>query len=107
MARAHLAASTILLTGVLIPGFVGGEELPAESPALLARPELRALRVETAPTIDGDVMGDPAWEGVPAANGFRQTAPDEGQFSSQTTDVYVAYTADTLYFGVVCHDTDP
>jgi hypothetical protein len=107
MATIRVLAATLVLIGVLAPGFGGAEELPPESLALLARPALRALRVETAPTLDGDVLGDPAWEGVPAANGFRQTTPDEGQFSSQTTDVYVAYTADTLYFGVVCHDTNP
>jgi hypothetical protein len=106
MAKICIITATIVLIGVLGPGAVGAE-VPAENPAQLARPALQAMRIETAPTIDGDVLEDPAWEGVPAANGFRQTAPDEGRFSSQNTDVYVAYTADTLYFGIVCHDTDP
>ena len=90
MVRIRVLAVTMVLTGVLVPGSVGAD-VPVENPALLARPALRVMRVETAPTIDGDVLGDPAWEGVPAANGFRQTTPDEGQSSSQETDVYVAY----------------
>ena len=45
-----------------------------------------AAPAAVAPTIDGGVLGDPAWMGVPAASGFVQTAPDEGQPASEKTE---------------------
>jgi len=65
------------------------------------------VRVETPPTVDGDVLGDPAWAAATPLAAFWQTAPTEGAPASETTDVRILYTADTLYFGVVCHDSDP
>ena len=83
----------------------------AQAPAPRAngadRPTLTAIRVARAPVVDGDVAGDPVWETAPAASGFRQEQPDEGQPSSENTEVRVVYTADTLYVGVLCHDRDP
>ena len=66
-----------------------------------------AAPAAVAPTLDGDVLGDPAWMGVPAASGFVQTAPDEGLPASERTEVRVVYTDDTIYFGIVCYDDDP
>ena len=66
-----------------------------------------AAPAAVAPTIDGDVLGDPAWMGVPAASGFVQTAPDEGQPASEKTEVRVVFTDDTIYFAIVCYDDDP
>ncbi len=67
----------------------------------------RAVRVETPPVLDGEVLNDPAYAAAPATTGFWQTAPDEGQPATQRTEVRIVYTADTLYFGVVCYDNDP
>lgn len=67
----------------------------------------RATRAALAPTIDGDVLGDPAWEGVPVATNFVQNTPDEGRPSTERTEVMVAYDDRTLYIGVVCYDRDP
>src|SRR5690606_33444557 len=36
-----------------------------------------------------------------------QEQPDEGQPSSETTEVRIVFTHDTLYVGVVCYDRDP
>ena len=66
-----------------------------------------AVRVEAPPLLDGNVLGDPAWDAAPPATGFRQTAPDEGQPASERTEVRVVFTDDTIYFGVVCYDRDP
>lgn len=70
-------------------------------------PSLTATRVAQGPTIDGEVVGDPAWQSAVPASSFWQEQPDEGQPSSEKTEVRVVYTADTLYVGVVCHDRDP
>ncbi len=66
-----------------------------------------AARIEAAPSMDGDVLGDPAWAGVMPATGFVQTAPDEGLPASERTEVRVVFTDDTIYFGIVAYDRDP
>ena len=66
-----------------------------------------ALSVEDAPTLDGDVLGDPVWAAAVPISGFRQSAPEEGQPATERTEVRVVFTADTIFFGVVCYDRDP
>lgn len=97
-----LLFSTVLACALPAPGWTQESRAPGGAP-----PALRALRVVTPPRLDGDVLGDPAWEGVPAATGFRQEQPDEGQPASEETDVRIVFTADTLFVGVVCHDRTP
>jgi hypothetical protein len=57
--------------------------------------------------VDGAVLGDPVWAAVQPTTGFRQTTPDEGAPASEQTEVRIGYTADTLYFGVICFDREP
>ena len=71
------------------------------------RPSMSAVRIESAPLIDGVVGNDSAWSQVLSSSGFIQTTPDEGQAASQRTEVRVAYTDDTLYVGIICFDDDP
>ncbi|MBI1873924.1 MAG: carbohydrate binding family 9 domain-containing protein [Acidobacteria bacterium] len=59
------------------------------------------------PVLDGDVLADPAWATVMPIGGFWQTTPNEGQAASERTEVRIAFTRDTLYFGIVCYDRDP
>jgi hypothetical protein len=80
---------------------------PAAALAPESPPEARAVRAEERPLVDGDVLGDPSWAGVPALTEFWQTAPEAGAPASQPTEVRIVYTDDTLYFGVVCRDSDP
>lgn len=68
---------------------------------------MSAVRVESPPTLDGDVLGDVAWQGATAAHGFTQNTPNEGQPASERTEVFIAFDTDTLYVGVVCHDRQP
>jgi hypothetical protein len=102
--RPRDACSALLLTAVLRGGAVAGAgaPLPPEEP-----PSATAVRVEEPPTVDGDVLGDPAWSAAPPLLDFWQTAPSEGAPASERTEVRIVYTSDTLYFGVVCRDSDP
>ena len=68
---------------------------------------VQAVRVEQPPTLDGDVLGDPAWTQAEPTSGFLQSAPDEGQPASERTEVRVVLTDDTIYFGVICYDRNP
>ena len=98
------ASSAALLAGVLLPA------APAHAQTGLNAPRVRtlaAMPATTPPVVDGDVLGDPAWAGVPVATGFRQTSPDEGEPATERTEVRVLFTADTLYVGVVCYDRNP
>ena len=70
-------------------------------------PTVTATEVGTAPVLDGRVLGDPAWAAAEPATGFAQTQPDEGRPASERTEVRIVFTADTIYFGVVCYDRDP
>lgn len=78
-----------------------------QTASMAKRPVLQAIPISRPPAIDGEVVADPAWQDMPAAKQFWQTTPDEGAPASQRTEVRVAYTADTLYFGVMCYDEAP
>lgn len=70
-------------------------------------PQLQAAKLEIAPVVDGLITQDEAWSGVVPATGFRQVQPNDGQPASQRTEVFVGYTDDALYVGVMAYDDDP
>ncbi len=71
------------------------------------RPVAEAVRLDTTPRIDGSVLGDPGWERVVPTSGFWQIQPNEGRPASQKTEVFLGFTDDALYIGVVAYDDDP
>jgi len=71
------------------------------------RPVARAVMLETAPVIDGQVMDDPAWQGALAIDKLWQIQPAAGQPASQHTEVFVGYTDTALYIGVIAYDDEP
>ncbi len=84
----------------------------AAQPAIATAPPATSLttaavRAATAPVIDGDVAGDPAWANATPITAFWQEQPDEGQPSSERTEVRVIFTADTLYIGAILFDREP
>ena len=80
----------------------------AQAPAAPSSTHVAAAsRVAEAPTLDGDVLGDPAWAKAVAVSGFLQEQPDEGQPVSERTEVRVIFTKDTLYIGAVMYDREP
>ena len=112
--RGLSAGLQVLAFGALACGFTPSawaqDPEPSEVGAVAAAAPIASAipaEVERGPTLDGDVLGDPAWDGVPFATGFRQTAPDAGQPATERTEVRVLFTEDTIYFGVVCYDSDP
>ncbi|SVE61864.1 uncharacterized protein METZ01_LOCUS514718, partial [marine metagenome] len=106
----------VALTWLLCPVSNAAQQISPPTVATSAReqvlttegfPHARASRVSGAPVVDGDVLNDPAWAGAQPITGFVQNTPDEGQPSSERTEVFVVYTDETLYFGVVCYVVDP
>ena len=108
--RGALGALGVLLVLSASPAL--GQSVPAaevvtETAAAAFPSAVASAAVEGGPLLDGDVLGDPAWIDVPAATGFVQTQPDEGQPATERTEVRVLFDDDTLYFGFVCYDRDP
>jgi len=96
------ALSLTLLTTALAPTRASAEQMDQ-----LPRPSVSATIIADAPTLDGDVLNDPAWSSVTPTGDFLQQNPDTGQPASQRTEIYFASTAHTLYIGVVCYDDEP
>lgn len=82
--------------------------LPLSAAAQQAvRPSLSAIKLKTAPALDGEVLEDTVWQAVSPETRFTQTTPDEGRPISQRTELRVGYTRNALYVAFVCHDDDP
>ncbi len=104
--RHRRSARRIILLIVLGTPATSVSAQTPESPPGLA-PSAQAVRVDTRPSVDGNVLDDPAWSQVPPIRGFWQTTPMEGEPASENTEVRVSYTADTLYVGLVAYDRTP
>ena len=96
---------------VCAAGLVVSWQVPAlaqsTSPALRPRPSGTAVAVAEGPTLDGDVLTDPAWKAATPLEGFWQEQPVEGAPSTEKTEVRVVFTKDTLYIGAVMYDSEP
>jgi hypothetical protein len=66
---------------------------------------VKAYKIETPPVLDGRVDED--WMVFEPATAFIQQLPLEGQPASEQSEVRVGYTRDTLYFAVICNDSEP
>ncbi len=95
----------LLAFGLL--GLVLAPAVPAQEEPAPSAPVLQAARLAEVPAVDGDVLNDPAWQGVTPATGFLQTTPDEGQPATERTEVRIGFDDQTLYVGVVCYDRSP
>jgi len=71
------------------------------------RPAVRAAEMTSIPVLDGRVLEDAAWASLIPATGFWQVQPDDGEPATQRTEVYVGYSDDALYIGVIAYDDDP
>jgi hypothetical protein len=66
----------------------------------------RAARLAAPIRLDGHLT-EPAWAAAPVTDAFTQVEPDEGQPSSQKTEVRILYDDAALYVGVRLHDNGP
>jgi hypothetical protein len=81
--------------------------LAQESGKPLVAPSFAAAKLESAPVVDGKILDDAAWTGAVPASGFWQVQPNDGQPATQRTEVYIGFTDDALYVGVMAYDDDP
>tara|TARA_B100000686_G_scaffold355370_1_gene473753 strand:+ start:14775 stop:16991 length:2217 start_codon:yes stop_codon:yes gene_type:complete len=59
------------------------------------------------PTLDGNVISDPAWSSIKPITSLFQMRPIYGTPASEETEIRIAFTSNTLYVGVVCFDKEP
>ena len=78
----------------------------SEAKAEVSQRNLRALRIEQPPQLDGRV-DEPLWLRMEPATGFVQMDPDEGQLSVENTEVRIAFDDKNLYVGIICFDSRP
>ena len=65
-----------------------------------------AVRVDQGPKMDG-TLNDPLWQLAKTISDFRQQEPNEGQPSTERTEVRILYSRHAVYFGIHCFDSDP
>ncbi|MDE0745429.1 MAG: DUF5916 domain-containing protein, partial [SAR202 cluster bacterium] len=95
------------LFSILIVGTALSLQSPVMEAAATRQPKASAELLTTKPVLDGEIRGDAAWGKVTPLQEFWQIRPKIGEPASQDTDVYIGYTNDTLYIGVILHDSDP
>jgi hypothetical protein len=66
----------------------------------------QAVRIENAPTIDGD-LSDAAWEQANVIDQLVQQEPATGEPASEKTVVRVMYDAEAIYISAYCFDSEP
>ena len=69
-------------------------------------PSVQAVRLEQPPELDGFV-NEPLWQQIQPATDFTQQNPDEGQPSTERTEVRLGFDAENLYVGIICFDSRP
>ena len=92
--------------GLLFLAFASHAEERVPVPPM-SPPVMQAYRLSTPPLLDGNVTDDAAWSGVQPTTRFWQVRPDEGRPATQRTAVYVGFTDQSLFIGVICFDDDP
>lgn len=75
-------------------------------PAAPAAQQIKAVRVETGPRIDGR-LDDPVWQQAPVIDGFRMVEPRPGEDPTERTEARIVYDGHSLYVGVHCYDSEP
>ncbi|HEX8907313.1 MAG TPA: DUF5916 domain-containing protein, partial [Longimicrobiaceae bacterium] len=69
-----------------------------------ATPHVQAVERTTPVVVDGR-LDEAVWQSAPAATGFTQQDPHEGQPATQRTEIRIAYDATALYIGARMFDT--
>ena len=96
-----ITCRSVLVGFLLIATAVANAQIPVD------RPVVHAAKMATNPVLDGRVLGESAWTGLVPVSGFWQVQPDDGEPATQKTEVYVGYSDDALYIGVIAYDEDP
>jgi uncharacterized protein DUF5916/cellulose/xylan binding protein with CBM9 domain len=100
------AAAGIALLAALMATVAAAQTPASQNGSTHGRKTVRAVATENPIAVDG-VLDEPIWKQAPAASGFIQKDPAEGQPASEKTEFHVVYTPTVLYIGVICSDSSP
>jgi hypothetical protein len=93
---------------MLLAAFFGcGTSFAQELASAAVAPSTNAFPLTTIPAIDGNVFDDAAWASVAPTSGFTQVQPYEGQPATQRTEVFIGFSEESLYIGVIAYDDNP
>ena len=76
-----------------------------ESAETSAQREIKAIRTETPPKIDGK-LDDACWQNSAKTRNLIQFEPQRGEPATQPTTIYLAYDTNKLYVAFECFKTD-
>jgi hypothetical protein len=104
----YFMVCTLLISVFLWPRNVGARTLPQTThPDKQEETGIaQAERVDRAPRLDG-TLNDPLWQSAKPITDFRQREPNEGEASTEKTEMRILYTKYAVYFGIYCHDSAP
>jgi hypothetical protein len=88
----------VLLTAAALPA-----SIVAQNVHPTPGPEVRAVPLQGSIRLDGR-LDETVWQTAPAATGFRQNQPHEGQPATQRTEVRFAFDGAALYVGARMFD---
>ena len=71
-----------------------------------ASKEIKPLFTQDTIEIDGH-LNEEDWARAEVIDDFTQQSPDEGQPSTERTEVRMLYSAEKLYIGFECYDSQP
>jgi len=99
-----LTKDCLLQTAATLAILFSGSDAGAQPAA--ATKTLHAHRIASPVRVDG-VLDDEAWREAEAASDFVQQDPRAGEPVSEATEVRVVVDNEAIYFGIVCHDSEP
>ena len=102
-------AGLLTLIAYLTLCVLGSKASPANtdnaSTETSAHREIKAIRTETPPKIDGK-LDDACWQNSAKTGKLIQFEPQRGEPATQPTTIYLAYDANKLYVAFECFKTD-
>jgi hypothetical protein len=103
--RRRLILAWFLLGGVLT---LWPEDSAAQANLLAPRRVLRAAPLAEGESIALDgLLEEGVWRRAVPAREFLQIDPDNGEAATEPTEVFVAFSENNLYLGVICYDSEP
>ena len=93
--------SALLVVLIIVPALA-----TAQNNSGAARKSIEAIRVTTAPVIDG-VLDDDVWALAKPITDFHQTRPGDQTPTSEDTEVRILYTEDAIYIAARMDDSEP
>ena len=97
------------LVAYLVCCLLVGKAFPADTDRqpteTSAHREIKAIRTETPPNIDGK-LDDACWQNSAKTGNLIQFEPQRGEPATQPTTIYLAYDANKLYVAFECFKTD-